>query len=101
MGKSFAEKELTYSLKNRIGQNIVDNENIIIKDSVTAINMMEPILFKFYGKSNIENEKPFETYLIENYWVIMGTLPKGSKGGTFTVVLDAKNGEIIRLTHGK
>lgn len=74
---------------------------MLISDSITAVQVAEPILFKVYGKANITNEQPYETYLINHYWVIIGTLPKGWLGGTFLLVLDAQDGRIIKLTHGK
>jgi hypothetical protein len=63
--------------------------------------MVEPILFSIYGKDNIITQRPYEIYPIENYWVITGTLPNGMLGGTFLIITDARDGKIIKLTHGK
>ena len=63
--------------------------------------MAEYILFNIYGKDNIENQKPYETHLIENHWVISGTLQKGMKGGTFLIIIDARNSKVLKISHGK
>ena len=101
LGKNYAEKELKEVLTNNANHNIVDNKELIIKDSLTATNVAESILFKIYGKNNIESQKPYETYLIEKYWVISGTLPKGYDGGTFLIIIDARNSQVLKITHGK
>lgn len=101
LGKSFAESELKLALSKESQHNVIDNNNVIIKDSLTAVKIVEPILFSIYGKENIESQKPYETYLIENYWIITGTLPKGMKGGTFLIIIDARNSKILKITHSK
>jgi hypothetical protein len=100
-GQSYAEKELKSALKDKSQHNLIDNKTIIIKDSLTAINIAEPILFSIYGENNITQQKPYEVYFIENYWIINGALPKGMKGGTFLIILDSRDSKIIRITHGK
>ena len=101
MGKSYAEKELKLALSKEAQHNVIDNKSPLIKESSTAINIAEPILFSIYGKKNIESEKPYETYLIDNYWIIAGTLPKGMDGGTFLIIIDARNSKVLKITHGK
>ena len=101
LGKSHAEKELKIALSKEAQHNVIDNKSVLIKDSSTAINVAEPILFSIYGKENIESEKPYETYLINNYWVIAGTLPEDSSGGTFLIIIDARNSKVLKITHGK
>ena len=101
LGKSHAEKELKLALSKESQHNVIDNKSVLIKDSLTAINVAEPILFSIYGKENIESQKPYETYLINNFWVIAGTLPKDWSGGTFLIIIDAKNSKVLKVTHGK
>jgi hypothetical protein len=101
LGKSYAENELKSALSDKTQHNVIDNKTVIIKDSSTAISVAEPILFSIYGKNNITQQRPYETYFIDNYWIIGGTLPKKSVGGTFLIIMDASNGRIIKITHGK
>ena len=101
LGKSYAENELKSALVDKTQRNVVDNKIVIIKDSGTAISVAEPILFNIYGKENIIRQRPYETYLINNYWIISGTLPKNYEGGTFLIILDASNSRIVKISHGK
>ncbi len=99
IGKEAAEKSLKFALSNESQHNVVDNKNLIIKDSITAINVAEPILFSVYGKEKIEYEKPYEIYKIDNYWVISGTLPEDAYGESFLIIIDARNSQVLKITH--
>ncbi len=100
LGKSYARQELEIALTDKDQHNSINN-NSIIKDSLTVICVAEPILFSMFGKENIVNQRPYEIYFINKYWIINGTLPKNQLGGTFLVIIDAKDSKIIRITHGK
>ena len=99
--RSYAEQQLHSALTDTTQHNVIDNKTAIIKDSLTAINIAESLLFNIYGKDNIIRQRPYETYLIDNYWIISGTLPDGYLGGTFLIIIDARNSRVIRITHGK
>jgi hypothetical protein len=77
----------------------------VIPDKQTAIAVVEPILFKIYGKEQIVGERPYVIDLVDGYWIIYGALKElpGQivMGGTFLIVLSAKDGRVIKLTHGK
>ena len=94
-----AEQLLDYALKNKSERKIMESPLIPKKEN--AINYAENILFELYGKENIINEKPYRIYLINDYWIITGTLPKGMLGGVFELVFDSWNGKILMLVHGK
>ena len=98
-GKTFAEQELKLALTDTTLHNLVDNNTVLIKDSLTAISFVEPILFSIYGKGNIMFERPYETYFIDNYWIISGSIPKGVDGGAFLVIVDSRNCKILKITH--
>ena len=101
LGKSIAREQLMSVLSGKTQHNVVDNKTLIIKDSLTAISVAEPILFSIYGKNRIVQQRPYEVYLIDNYWIIIGTLPKYYLGGTFLIILNAKDSKILTITHGK
>jgi hypothetical protein len=101
MGEEYAKQELKESLSDSTVHNVLSNGKIILTDKNLAIKVVEPVLFSIYGKSNIRRQKPYECYQIKNHWVIMGTLPKGYLGGTFLVIVNAANSEILRISHGK
>jgi hypothetical protein len=73
----------------------------LIPKKENAINYAEIILFELYGKENIESEKPYQIHLINDYWVMTGTLPKSMLGGVFEMVFDAWDGQVLILEHGK
>lgn len=100
-GKSYAEKELQLALSGKSRHNVIDNKKAVVKDSLTAVNIAESILFSIYGKDNITQQRPYEIYFIGNYWLIAGTLPSDYKGGTFLIIIDSRDSKVIRITHGK
>jgi len=101
MGKKFAEDELDLALSKNRQHNVLDSGENIVKNSETAIKIVEPILYEIYGKKQIESEKPYEIYFIKNYWIIQGTLPEKSKGGTFIIIINAKDSQVLKVSHGK
>ena len=72
----------------------------LIKDKEMAISMAEFVLFKSYGKATITTERPYECYLIDGYWFLRGTLPKSYTADVFELIMSAKDGRIIKMTHG-
>lgn len=76
-------------------------QTILLPDQATAIAVVEPILFRLYGKENIIRQRPYEAYLVDGFWYIGGTLPQGWHGGIFEVVLNAATGQVLDVTHGK
>jgi NTF2 fold immunity protein len=104
LGESHAREELKNTLSDKTLHNVLNYEEVIIKDSKSAINIAESIVFGIYGKDNIVAQKPYEAYLIDDYWVISGTspkFPKGMRGGNFMIIMDARDCKVIRITHGK
>lgn len=101
IGRSGAEQELKSTLADMSKDNFLEGKRIIIKDSVTAISVAEPILFSIYGKDNIIKQRPYETFLIDKYWIINGTLPIDYLGGTFLIIIDSQDSKIIKIFHGK
>jgi hypothetical protein len=72
----------------------------LIRDKETAISIAELMLFRSYGKATITTERPYECYLIDGYWFLRGTLPKNFTGDVFEMIMGAKDGRIIKMTHG-
>jgi hypothetical protein len=101
LGRTYAQQVLKEALSDSLVHNVVDNKQLLLKDKETAIGIAEPILFSIYGRKNIEKQRPYESHLIDNHWVIKGTLLKGYKGGTFLIIFDARNCQVLRITHGR
>ncbi len=101
LGREYAEQELKSALTDSTKHNVINSDNVILNDSLTATTVAETVLFSIYGKTNITKQKPYEINHINNYWVLNGTLPKGTLGGTFLIIIDDRNSRIIKITHGK
>ena len=101
LGKEYAENELKIALSGEKQHNYIDLKRVIIKDSLTATTIAESILFDIYGKSNIIEQRPYEIYHINNYWILIGTLPEGMRGGTFLIIIDDRNSQVIKIAHGR
>ena len=101
LGIEYSKSELKKALLNKKDKLIL--ADTLISDKETAISISEAILFKIYGKENIVRQRPYEINKINEYWVVNGTLPSNPrmKGGTFLIILDSTDGQVIRLTHGK
>jgi len=99
LGFENAKQELESVLNNESSKQIL--VDMVIKSQATAIKYAETILFDIYGQKNIEKQKPYEIFEIDGYWIIEGKLPNGMIGGTFNIIFNSKNGQIIKLTHGK
>jgi len=99
LGKEIAKEELTKFIHSP-STNLVKGR-VLIKSREMLISIAEPILFEIYGKKDIISERPYEVYLLGDYWLMKGTLPSHMIGGTFTIAINRKTCEIIGITHGK
>lgn len=61
-----AEKIITEALKENKAHNVINDEYVIIKDTLTPVNIAEAILLGTYGKNAIE-QKPYTIHHIKNY----------------------------------
>lgn len=93
-----ARKIVAESLSDSTFHNVIGLKPILTKKE-QAIEFAEFVLFGVYEKNNIEEQKPYNIFLINEYWFLSGTLPKGMRGGTFTIIIDSRNFRIVRLTH--
>lgn len=100
------DKEVADFWRTEIKKSLTDKKSqqvpyTVIPDSATAVAVAESILFKVYGKDEILGEKPYNVDFVDGYWALTGTLPKGYFGGTFVIIMAAKDGRVIKLTHYK
>ena len=98
IGKQHATEEIKKALANKNAKSFYDT---LIKDKEMAIAIAEPILFRIYGKDNIIKQRPYESYMIDRCWLILGTLAENNLGGTFEIIINSKNAKVIKLIHGQ
>lgn len=90
--------------KTELKSAIIKNEILpdrVISDSQTAVDVAESILFKIYGEENIIKQRPYDVNFTDGYYIINGTFPKPTIGGTFLIIINSQDGKVIKLTHGK
>lgn len=95
------KRHMTDSLYTATANRIIARKNRTLKNKRSAIKLIEPVLFKKYGEIDTKDERPYEVYLINGFWLVKGTLKRNSNGGTFISVIDSKTGEIIFTLHTK
>lgn len=79
-----------------------DKQEGVIPDPQTAANLAEIILFPIYGEQTIIKQRPYKVQLQNNHlWSISGTLPSGSEGGCFHLLVEKKDGKILLISHEK
>ncbi|MDJ1481790.1 NTF2 fold immunity protein [Cytophagaceae bacterium YF14B1] len=99
LGEEYARKFLTDVQQGK--GSLLSQVVPVVRDKETAIAIAEAVLFKIYGKDQIIKQRPYEVYQIENHWVLFGMLPEDTKGRVFEIAIDAQDGRIVGLTHGK
>ena len=73
---------------------VVPNEGV-----AEAIHFV--IAWSIYGEEKIRNQRPFRAVRSGEFWVVLGSLTPKTLGGTAITVIRARNGEILRVTHGR
>lgn len=95
-----SDKEILKKINDSTLHNAIGKDELIT-DEKTAISIVEPLLFSIYGKENIVKQRPYKIGKVQNYWVVSGSFNSIGFGGVFEIIVNSKNGEIVRLTHGK
>ena len=96
-----AAKLIDIAIENNETHNVINDDRRLIDTKEKAIELAEFYLFDIYGKKEILNQKPYDIFLIKNRWLITGTLKKEYVGGTFLIIFDSTNGNVLQITHGK
>ena len=85
----------------------MDNEKIKCEDCLvtkkeTALAIAESILFENYGADKIKSERPYIVSIKnDSIWNIKGTFNNGGFGGVFEIEISSRNGEVVKMIHGK
>jgi len=74
--------------------------NGFVPNKETAIKIALAVWLPIYGNV-IYREKPYTAELKGEVWVVEGSLKKGEVGGVALIVIQKKDGKIIRVYHGK
>ena len=74
-------------------------EEWICADEQTAITIAIAVWTPIYGKTQIENEKPYKAKLNNGVWIVTGTLPEGYDGETAVAEISQEDGRILKVIH--
>jgi hypothetical protein len=72
-----------------------------VPDAQTAMLIAQAVWTPIYGKSVIEEERPFSATLSNGVWTVEGTLPKGLHGGVALAEISKDDARILRVAHGR
>ncbi|ANH83183.1 hypothetical protein A8C56_21330 [Niabella ginsenosidivorans] len=82
-------------------QKLVNSDSLNVLEKAKVISIAEDIAIKKYG-AIIKGELPLKAQLIgDSIWIVEGSLPKGSDGGTVYIELRRSDHKIVRITHSK
>lgn len=81
--------------------NLLNHTSVLLKTPELAIQVAEPVLFSVYGEKKILDQRPYRVYDTGTYYKIEGSLKEEYIGGTFEIIINKTNAEIIKITHGK
>lgn len=84
---------------------IPDNWTGEVKTAEEAFCIAIPVLEEGFGKEDVNHQKPFIINLIDDIWVIEGTLHQSNAeiiyGGTAYIEIKKSNGAILKIVHGE
>lgn len=70
-----------------------------VPDKKTAITIAVAVWEPIYGKEQIAGEAPYQANLVDGVWVVSGSLPGLSIGGTAKALIKKDTGEILQVIH--
>lgn len=84
---------------------IPDNWTGEVKTAEEAFGIAIPVLEEGFGKEDVNHQKPFIINLIDDIWVIEGTLHQSDSeiiyGGTAYIEIKKSNGAILKIVHSE
>lgn len=87
-------------IDNRINETgYIPSEGFVPNDT-TAIKIAEAVWVNIYGH-DVLLKKPYQAKLNKGIWIVQGTLPNGFKGGVPYILIQKKDGRILKVLHGK
>jgi NTF2 fold immunity protein len=72
-----------------------------VPNAATAIKIAVAVWEPIYGKEEVQRQSPFTARLVEQVWVVEGSLAPGSVGGVAIARIAKDDGRVLRVSHGK
>lgn len=73
----------------------------VVPDAKTAGAVALAYLTPIYGEAMVRGEMPLQATLSDDVWMVTGTLPRGSVGGTAHMLICRRNGAVLSIIHSK
>jgi hypothetical protein len=71
----------------------------LVPDEQTAIAMAVAVWTPIYGAEKIARGQPYHAKLVDDFWIVRGSLPAGVAGGTAVAEIARSDGRIRRVIH--
>jgi glycosyltransferase involved in cell wall biosynthesis len=71
-----------------------------VPDAETAMKIAEAVWLPLYGTRVLE-KRPWRARLVDDVWVVEGSLAELMAGGVPIARISKRTGEILRVSHGK
>ena len=71
-----------------------------VPNAETAIKIAEAVWLPIYG-STVLKKKPFVARLVNEVWIVEGTLSTELVGGVPIAEISKKDGKVLRVSHGQ
>jgi NTF2 fold immunity protein len=72
---------------------------LVVSNATVAEAIHSAVAGSVYGDEKIQKQRPFRAIRTGEFWVVFGSLPEKTLGGTAVTVIRASNGEILRVIH--
>jgi NTF2 fold immunity protein len=72
---------------------------LVVPNANVAEAIHSAVAGSVYGDEKIQKQRPFRAVRTGEFWVVFGSLPEKTLGGTAVTVIRASNGEILRVVH--
>ena len=94
---------INHSVGQAKGLPLTAIKNGVVPDAKTAIKIADAVLVPIYGEDQVASERPFRAELVDDRWVITGTLQGGPFvfGGVAHVKISKSTGRIEEIWHSK
>jgi hypothetical protein len=72
-----------------------------VPNQSAAIAIAVAVWVPIYGEPAISRQRPYIDRLVDDAWIVEGSLPEGIAGGVARAEIAKKDARILRVTHGR
>ena len=72
-----------------------------VPNKEVAISIAVSVWEVIYGKDQIADQAPYTAHLVDNIWMVSGSLKQNTAGGTATALISKDSGKVLHIIHHK